>query len=331
MEWKLGIGCKQVTVWLIILFNLFQQGIFTEHGYTPLSATNQFFHLSVSMSLNLKEEFIDTANLRLAALISDNREDPPVIALHGWLDNAASFTPLAKILSDIQLIAIDFPGHGKSEHRTGANAYHFVDYAADIILAADALGLEKFTLLGHSLGAGVASMIAATVPERIKRLAMIEGLIPVTAPPENISDQLRRHITGTSKSASAPRIYATIEEAAVARRQAGDLSNSAASLIVTRNIVETPEGYIWRTDRRLTMPSPVYLTEDHVRAYLGKVKCESLLIRSSKGIFKQLPHFAGRESFLPTARIIDIEGGHHCHMDNPENVAKHLSPFLNRT
>jgi len=283
------------------------------------------------MSLNLKEEFIETANLRLAALISDNREDPPVIALHGWLDNAASFTPLAEFLSGIRLIAIDFPGHGKSGHRTGANAYHFVDYAADIILAADALGLRQFTLLGHSLGAGVAAMIAATVPERIKRLAMIEGLMPVTAPPENISAQLRRHISGTSKSASAPKIYATIEEAAVARKRAGDLSSYAASLIVTRNIVETPEGYIWRTDRRLTMPTPVYLTEDHVRAYLSKIECDSLLIQSKNGIFKNWPNFAGRESYLPTATIIDIEGGHHCHMDKPESVVKHLSPFLNRT
>ena len=100
------------------------------------------------MSLNLKEEFIETANLRLAALISDNREDPPVIALHGWLDNAASFTPLANFLSGIRLIAIDFPGHGKSEHRTGANAYHFVDYAADIILAADELGLGTVHFTG---------------------------------------------------------------------------------------------------------------------------------------------------------------------------------------
>lgn len=283
------------------------------------------------MSLNLKEEFIKTANLRLAALISDNREDPPVIALHGWLDNAASFYPLAKFLSGIRLIAIDFPGHGKSGHRTGTNAYHFVDYAADVILAADALGLEQFTLLGHSLGAGVAAMIAATVPERMKRLAMVEGLIPVTAPPENISDQLRRHINDTRKSASAPRIYATIDEATIARKRAGDLSSYAASLIATRNTVETPEGYIWRTDRRLTMPSPVYLTEDHVRAYLSKIECDSLLIRSNNGILKQWPDLAGRESYLQTARIIDIEGGHHCHMDDPESVVKHLSPFLNRT
>ncbi len=283
------------------------------------------------MSLKLNEGFIKTANLRLGALISDNRDDPPVIALHGWLDNAASFSPLANFLSDIRLIAIDFPGHGKSEHRTGANAYHFVDYAADVILAADELGLEQFTLLGHSLGAGVAAMIAATVPERIKRLAMVEGLVPVTAPPENISDQLRSHITGTSKSASVPKIYATIEEAAIARQRAGDLSSYAAALIATRNIVKTPDGYIWRTDRRLTMPSPVYLTEDHVRAYLSKIECDSLLIRSNSGILKQWPDLVGRESYLKTARIIDIEGGHHCHMDNPESVVKHLSPFLNRT
>ncbi len=279
--------------------------------------------------LDLKEVQIETANLNLAALVAGNRTDPPVIALHGWLDNAASFIPLSEHLRGLQLVALDFPGHGKSEHRKGANAYHFIDYAADVILAADALELDQFTLLGHSLGAGVAAIIAAVTPERVNRLAMVEGLAPFTAPAEKLLTQLRRHIDETCKSASPARIYETIEEAARARQQAGDMSLASATIIAERNLTETSPGYAWRTDRRLKKPSPVYLMDDHVRAYLKLVKCEALLIRSDRGILKNWPRLAGREPLIPSLEVIDIEGGHHCHMDDPESVAKHLMPFLN--
>ncbi len=282
------------------------------------------------MTLELKETIIETTNLTLSALTSTNHTDLPVLALHGWLDNAASFIPLAKHLSGVHLIALDFPGHGKSSHRLGANAYHFIDYAMDVILAADALQLKQFTLLGHSLGAGVAALIAAVVPDRISRLAMIEGIAPITAPPEDLLTQYKRHVEQTTKVASPARFYQTVEQAARVRQQAGDLSLAAATLIVRRNLTETSRGYAWRTDRRLNRPSPIYLAEEHVSTYLSAVQCEAMLVRANAGILKQWPKLQGREPLLKNLAIVDIDGGHHCHMDSAERVAQVLLPFLHR-
>ncbi len=283
------------------------------------------------MPLELNESVIETANLTLAALSSTNQDDAPVLALHGWLDNAASFIPLASHLSGVRLIALDFPGHGKSGHRSGANAYHFIDYATDVILAADALGLDQFTLLGHSLGAGVAAVIAAVVPDRINRLAMVEGFAPITGAPEDMLSQFSRHINEIRKAASPARVYESVEQAALARQNAGDLSLPAATLIARRNLAQTPSGYVWRTNRRLNKPSPIYLTEEHVRTYLSVIKCEAMLIRSNNGMLKNWPRLQGREPLLQHLDIIDIDGGHHCHMDVPERVAEILLPFVKRT
>ena len=52
---------------------------------------------------------------QLAALRNDG-SGPRVLALHGWLDNAASFLPLAAHLRAIDLVALDLPGHGHSAH-----------------------------------------------------------------------------------------------------------------------------------------------------------------------------------------------------------------------
>lgn len=276
----------------------------------------------------LQEKTIHTANLKLAALTSGSRGCPPVLALHGWLDNAASFIPLERHLPDINLIALDLPGHGKSQHRKGANAYHFIDYATDVILAAQALGLEKFCLLGHSLGAAVAAVIAAAVPEQVLRLAMVEGLAPVTGAPEAMLRQLQQHIAQACKPKSAKPVFHSVETAATARMRAGDLSLSSASLIAERNLVRTAEGYTWQTDRKLRKPSPVYLAEAHVQQYLSRVQCDALLIRSDQGIIKNWESLSGREIYMKHLKIVDIQGGHHCHMDNPERVAPHLSKFL---
>ena len=279
----------------------------------------------------MKETVIETSNLRLSALSWGASEKPPVIALHGWLDNAASFVPLAELLDNFHLIAIDFPGHGKSEHRRGVNAYHFVDYATDVLLAANALGFSEFSLLGHSLGAGVAALICAAAPKRVQSLAMIEGLAPVSGRPEAMLDQLQKHIDAISRPRSAARIFETIEQAAQARKAAGDLSLKAAQLIAERNLIATEGGYKWRTDRCLNKPSPVYLTELHVETYLSQLQCDTLLIRSNQGILKNWNSLQGRESLIKSATIVDIDGGHHCHMDNPQSIAPHLLRFFGST
>ena len=278
----------------------------------------------------MNELFIQTSNLKLGALSSGDKSEPPVIALHGWLDNAASFIPIAEFMTGFHLVALDLPGHGKSEHRCGVNAYHFVDYAADVVLAADALGFEHFSLLGHSLGAGVAGLVASVAPERIKRLALVEGLAPVTGRPDDVCNQLRKHIDKARDARRTPSVYLNKDEAVVARQNAGDFSLASAELIAERNLVAGEDGFRWHTDRCLRQPSPVYLSEDHVKAYLKKIECETLLVRSSNGIIMNWDSLRGREPYVENLTLVDIEGGHHCHMDDPQSVAEHVVPFLSR-
>lgn len=288
----------------------------------------QFDDLGDQETEPLEEITIQTRNLELSGLAWGSKDLPTVIALHGWLDNAASFVPIAGYLENLRVIALDMPGHGKSQHRAGVNAYHFIDYATDVILAADALELEFFSLLGHSLGAGVAGVICSVVPERINRLAMVEGLAPVTGPPERFVDQLRSHVDRATQTPVAPRVYKNLDDAARARQQAGLMSLSSARLIVRRNLIETDDGFTWRTDRFLRQPSPVYLVEEHVTRYLQSIRCESILIRSKDGIILNWETLRGREKHLDRLTVIDIDGGHHCHMDQPEIVARYVAPFL---
>ena len=119
----------------------------------------------------------------------------PVLALHGWLDNAASFIPLAPHFDALDLRAVDLPGHGASDHLAQGADYSFAGAVHSVLDIADALGWARFALLGHSMGAGIASLVAAACPERVTRLVAIEALGALADTPENTVDRLRQAVT----------------------------------------------------------------------------------------------------------------------------------------
>src|SRR3546814_6129023 len=65
----------------------------------------------------MRELRIDTAHGQMAALRAGREGAPRLLAVHGWLDNAASFIPMLAHLGDFDVVAIDLPGHGHSFHR----------------------------------------------------------------------------------------------------------------------------------------------------------------------------------------------------------------------
>lgn len=270
-----------------------------------------------------------TPYLTLAARAWGPPAGLPVLALHGWLDNAASFDRLAPLLPAWRLVALDLPGHGQSDWRPPGIHYHFVDFVPDVLRAADALGWTRFTLLGHSLGAAIACFVAAIAPERIERLLLIEGLGPLAgeaaaAPPQlALSMQQLQALPGKT-----PRCYARLEEAAGLRQRAGDLSLAAATLLVERSLRQDEEGWRWRSDSKLLLKSPLYLTEEQIGAFLRAIQAPTLLIQGTTGYVVKRRHLAHRTTQVARLTVRMLAGGHHLHLDDPEPVAAALQEFL---
>ena len=85
----------------------------------------------------------------------------PIILLHGWLDNLASFETLIPFFKQYRVIALDFPGHGFSSHLPEGMAYHFFDLVYVIQDLIAAFKLDSVTLIGHSMG-GAASTVGSS-------------------------------------------------------------------------------------------------------------------------------------------------------------------------
>ena len=278
----------------------------------------------------MKEIFFDSPRGRIAALRAGDRHGPKLLAMHGWLDNAASFVPLMPYLAEFDLVSLDLPGHGASSHRANGYDYAFVDWIHDALDALDALGWQRARLLGHSMGAAIATLVAASAPERVERMALIEALGPLAGAADQAGMRLREAVTARRTASQRPRkTIANIDTAVKARLAVGDMSGEAARLIVTRNLEKVDGGWRWRSDPRLVLPSHLRITEEAALSIVRAVEAPTLLIAADPAPPYFTPEMReARMAELRDGRLIVLQGGHHLHMEQPELVAPHLLELL---
>ncbi len=278
----------------------------------------------------MEEVFFDSPRGRIAGLRGGNRNGEPLLAMHGWLDNAASFVPLMPYLREFNVVALDLPGHGASAHRAPGYDYAFVDWIHDALDALDALGWQRVRLLGHSMGAAIATLVAASAPERVHKMALIEALGPIAGAATTAGQRLREAVTARRTAAQRPRrVIPKLESAVKARLAVGDMSDAAARLIVTRNLEQVDGGWRWRSDARLVLPSHLRITEEAAQSIVRAVEAPTLLITADPAPSYFTPAMRdARMACLRDGRLLVVPGGHHLHMEQPETIAGHLLEFL---
>ncbi len=268
-------------------------------------------------------------SLTLGGLQFGDEAGENCLAIHGWMDNAASFIPLARAMPEYNTVAIDLPGHGHSEHLPDGCHYHLLDQVQYVLAAANALGWDRFNIVAHSLGACIAPFVAVAAPERVSRLIMVDGIGPQTEPAAALPERLARSVTQTLETRQRlKRIYSTVEDAIDARLAATDMHPDNAALIVNRSLVKTDGGFTWRFDNKIRLPSPSYLSEEQVITCLGKVACPSLLVLASNGVKGVAEHATTRAAALKKGVVHSLEGNHHVHMDSADAVAAAIRKFF---
>lgn len=269
-----------------------------------------------------------------AATVAGLRSAGPgqrVIALHGWLDNAASFLPLAPHLPGMELVALDLPGHGLSDWLPEGAEYTTPGAIRHVLDVADALGWERFSLLGHSMGAGIASLVAA-ISDRVDRLVAIEALGGLRGPEEQTAERLREHVTAArTADPSRLRIFRDMQAPIRARMMANQLSPAAAQLLVERGLRAVEGGYRWCTDPRLMIPTAIRLTEGQIDDLLQAIRCPVQVIYATPAqSYYPEPLRSDRLRLLKDGALSLLPGNHHVHMESPAEVAAVIDSFFGR-
>ncbi len=253
-----------------------------------------------------------------------------VLALHGWLDNAASFVPLAAQLPELELVAIDLPGHGHSAHLPPGTQYNTPGAICHVLDVADALGWDRFVLLGHSMGAGIASLTAAAAPERVERLIAIEALGGLRGPENETAQRLREHVRAARALPSRKlRVFPDLAAPIRARMMANQLSEPCARLLVERGVKPVEGGYSWCSDQRLMLPTAMRLSEAQIDDLLAAIECPTQVIYATPAQpYYPEPLRSQRIGLLREGHLAVFPGTHHLHMEHPAQVGGVIQGFL---
>jgi pimeloyl-ACP methyl ester carboxylesterase len=115
--------------------------------------------------------FVDTGDLRQHAVVGG--EGPPLLLVHGWPETWYAWRLLMPALArDFQVIAVDQRGMGLTDKPAGG--YDSATLAADLVALMDALGHERFAVVGHDTGFIIGYALAADHPHRVDRIALAE-------------------------------------------------------------------------------------------------------------------------------------------------------------
>ncbi len=276
------------------------------------------------------EQAVEINGLHYAFRLWGEATGRPIMALHGWLDNAASFNQLAPLLGDSQMAAIDLAGHGLSGHRHPQAGYNLWDDLLDLLALADHLGWDQFTLMGHSRGAMIAVLLAASMPKRISSLVLIDGVTPLPVEPEQAPEQLRKYLS-ENRNILRKKLpsYQTREQALAARCRSSGLSEVAAEQLLSRGLEAAGEGYQWRADPRLTTASAFKLSHAHSAAMLSSLSVPTLICLASQG-FGAYPGLDELLSQYQDFQVQHFEGSHHFHMEKQvDQLAETINQFFN--
>jgi len=258
--------------------------------------------------------------------------DIRVVATHGWLDNSHSFLPIAQYWSPDKggFLALDWPGHGHSDHRPVGNYYHFIDYAYDLWQLIEQQGWQNLTLLGHSMGGFVSNVVAALCPERIQQLLLVEAFGLLVSDGTNAQEQLKQGFLSRKKLQTPRwRSYADFDSAVEARAAQADFSANLVRLIVERGCDREEDGrWHWRADARVKTTSAYRLPSSAVDDLFEKLTMPVTVVRGSRGYDQLDSAFKRWQDKVSGLSCKTLEGGHHVHMEQPEKIAELLKSYV---
>ncbi|MGF1752053.1 alpha/beta hydrolase [Vibrio makurazakiensis] len=256
-----------------------------------------------------------------------------VVFIHGWLDNAASFTSTIQAIANadpsLHLIAIDLPGHGHSSHKSSDTYYPFHDYIDDIYQLLREISPNRLVLVGHSLGALIASCYSAAFPEQVSGLVQIEGHGPLSEAPQNTVSRLRQGVLSRQRQRRKPsRPLATLEDAIQLRSNVNQIEAELIQPIVERGIEYRDGQWHWRYDAQLKCDSLYRMSQAHAEAIMQSISCPQLIILGDEG-YRELQH---NRYNLATSKlkIVTVKGGHHCHLQNPQRISELILGVVNK-
>ncbi|MDX6768449.1 MAG: alpha/beta hydrolase [Elusimicrobiota bacterium] len=240
----------------------------------------------------------------------------PVLLTHGMAAHSHWWDAVVPHLAGCHAVAMDFRGHGESEWAADG-AYTSETWTADVAAAADALGWDRFVLVGHSMGARIALDFAERRPERLR------GLVGVDFLPDFYDSGTRKH----ERTRTRPQpVYDSPEPMAEKYRLQPPgtlLTRDELSALGRKSLRRAESGWTWKFDwRAFTFPyGPVW-------PQLPRIPVPSLLVRGELSTIVTDADLEKMAAAMPAGRAKTVAGAHHhVPLDKPAELASVILAF----
>lgn len=252
----------------------------------------------------------------------------PVLMLHGIRGYAETFVGVAAALQPgFRVIAFDQRGRGATDWDP-RHDYYTDTYVADVEALVAQLGLQRFDLLGHSMGGINAIVYAAQHACQIRRL-VIEDAGPGAFDASDGAARIRKEL------ASTPTAFASWDEAAAFMCALRPTVTEEARQQRLQSMLKPMEGgFTWRHDHAgiaATRLNPDPARQVDLAAYVRQLQCETLVVRGGRSDYLQPAMAEHMRALNSRIRTLEIpEAGHYVHDDQPALFAEAVTTFLKR-
>jgi pimeloyl-ACP methyl ester carboxylesterase len=255
-----------------------------------------------------------------------------VLLVHGFLDNGATWDQVAARLAAAghEVVAPDLRGFGRSDRVGAGGYYHFPDYVADLAALVESLAPARLGIVGHSMGGSISVYFAGTFPERVERLALLEGLGPIDNPPEMGVARMEAWLRDLKRVERTPRALGSLEEATarLAERHPRVPREVLAARAAQLTRVDEAGRLAWAYDplHRTIGPTPFYAA--HFKGFLRRIPCPTLIVGGGT-LGWHVPDEEERAACLQSVERFDLEeAGHMMHWTQPEALGERLAHFF---
>ena len=219
--------------------------------------------------------------------------------------------------------ALDQRGHGDSGRPDGD--YSAEEYAHDLYLFVEHLGIDKAVIAGQSLGGRVGQVFAAMHPERIQALGLVGGphasnFFPTRAATINVLRSAQRMLDSQTEFPSREAALAYLRSL-----RARDRDESLRHRL-EHNTVSTGSGVAVKYDNVRVAVGLAHMADD-LRKYAAQTTCPVAILRGSKGSELTLEEANDMARCWKNAVVIDVQGDYALQMENPAGLAQALISF----
>jgi pimeloyl-ACP methyl ester carboxylesterase len=278
-----------------------------------------------------ESRFYDSQRLKLHYVVWGDERKPPCLLIHGGRDHARNWDAVAEALVEHYcLYAPDLRGHGDSEWAEGGQ-YSMPDFTLDTAALADTIDRDPLTIIGHSLGGGIALQYAGVFPDRVKKVVAAEGLGPPMMERRPAHIRMRDWI-GQMRDLENRRLrnYPNIDAATKRMEEENPhLTPKMARHLTVHGSKQNSDGtYTWKFDNYVRMHSPYEFNIEDARDIWNQIRCPVLLIRGDESWARD-PEEDGRASAFHDYRSVLIENaGHWVHHDQLDAFLTVVRQFL---